>query len=43
MRFDKLEIDEIINDWCNDNYGLQIYIDKDDSVIQELKEKFDRK
>ena len=25
MKFDKEEIDEIINDWWNDNYGLQIY------------------
>jgi len=40
MKYTKEEIEELINNWCNNNYGYQIYLDTDDPLIQDLKDKF---
>ena len=40
MNYTKEQIEDKINEWCNDNYGYQIILDVDDPLIQELKDKF---
>jgi hypothetical protein len=39
-RYTKEEVEELINAWCKENYGYNIYIDEDEPLINDLKDKF---
>lgn len=41
MTYTKDEIENIINSWCIENYGQYLYLDKDNPLVQDLKDKFD--